>query len=141
MESTGSWLNFSIGTQVIARKIIVTANPSSVEAVIKNLLFDGLYEGNTDKLSHYVDPPQLGWVKKANCRCSPCRPGWMAYAALAKAKASRARISCVTINHFDNNAAFIEERAVHCRRVPQPGGDRSDGWKIMKSYRYDLRRN
>ena len=42
---------------------------STVEAVVKNY-FDGLYEGDADKLGAIFDPTaDLRWVEKGRCRC------------------------------------------------------------------------
>ncbi len=119
-------------------------NRSSVEAVISGY-FDGLYEGDAEKLGAIFHPTAIcaGW-KRANCRCSPCRTGWSGCASgrppRAEGKAREDFI--VTIDRSDDSTAFIK---VRCQLPPRYFTDYlvamklADGWRIVsKSYRYDL---
>jgi len=54
----------------------VSADRSSVEAVVKNY-FDGLYEGNADKLGAVFDPSaDLRWVEKGELQVLTV-PDWL----------------------------------------------------------------
>jgi Putative lumazine-binding len=94
---------------------------STVEAVV-NHYFDGLYEGNADKLGAIFHPSK--------------RPS-------AKAEGKPREDFIVTIDRSDESTAFIK---VRCQLPPRYFTDYlvamklADGWRIVsKSYRYDLR--
>jgi hypothetical protein len=71
----------------------VSHDRSTVEAVVKNY-FDGLYEGNADKLAAVFHPSaDLRWLERARCKFSPCPTGSIASGNVPpRPRASRARI-------------------------------------------------
>jgi hypothetical protein len=118
---------------------------STVEAVV-NHYFDGLYEGNADKLGAVFDPSaDLRWVEKGKLQILTV-PDWLDRvrnrpSGNAEGKAREDFI--VTIDRSDESTAFIK---VRCQLPPRYFTDYlvamklSDGWKIVsKSYRYDTR--
>jgi hypothetical protein len=118
---------------------------SSVEAVVQTY-FDGLYEGDADKLGAAFHPSaDLRWVEKGELKILTV-PDWLAWVrkrTSAKAEGKRREDFIVTIDRSDENTAFIK---VRCQLPPRYFTDYlvamrlADGWKIVsKSYRYDVR--
>ncbi len=70
----------------------MTYDRSSVEAVV-NHYFDGLYEGNADKLGAVFHPSaDLRWVEKGELQVLPCRlAGPRAQAAFRQGRGQAAR--------------------------------------------------
>ena len=119
---------------------------STVEAVVQNY-FDGLYEGDADKLGAIfrherrfalAGKGRVAGADRAGLARSRCskRPS-------AKAEGKPREDFIVTIDRSDDQTAFIK---VRCQLPPRYFTDYlvamklSDGWKIVsKSYRYDLR--
>jgi len=129
----------------ISGRTAVSEDRSSVEAVVKSY-FDGLYEGNADKLGAIFDPSaDLRWVEKGELQVLTV-PAWLDRVRKrpsAKAEGKPREDFIVTIERSDDNTAFIK---VRCQLPPRYFTDYlvamklSDGWKIVsKSYRYDLR--
>ena len=118
---------------------------STVEKVIQ-LYFDGLYEGDADKIGEAFHPSaDLRWVEKGELQVLRCRTGWSACASgrRRRRKASRATISSSAMDRSDDATAFVK---VKCQLPPRYFTDYlvalklADGWKIVsKSYRYDVR--
>lgn len=118
---------------------------STVEAVV-NHYFDGLYEGNADKLGAVFDhSADLRWVEKGKLQILTV-PDWLERVRnrpSGKAEGKARQDFIVTIDRSDENTAFIK---VRCQLPPRYFTDYlvamklADGWKIVsKSYRYDLR--
>ena len=118
---------------------------SSVESVVQTY-FDGLYEGDADKLAAAFDPSaDLRWVEKGELKILKV-PDWLAWVRKrpsAKADRKPREDFIVTIDRSDDSTAFIK---VRCQLPPRYFTDYlvamklADGWKIVsKSYRYDLR--
>jgi Putative lumazine-binding len=118
---------------------------STVEAVV-NHYFDGLYEGNADKLGAVFDPSaDLRWVEKGKLQILTV-PDWLERVRnrpSGKAEGKAREDFIVTIDRSDESTAFIK---VRCQLPPRYFTDYlvamklSDGWKIVsKSYRYDTR--
>ena len=118
---------------------------STIEAVV-NHYFDGLYEGNAEKLGTIFDATaDLRWVEKGKLQVLTV-PDWLERVrnrASAKAEGKPREDFIVTIDRSDESTAFIK---VRCQLPPRYFTDYlvamklSDGWKIVsKSYRYDLR--
>ena len=118
---------------------------STVEKVI-NLYFDGLYEGDADKLGAAFHPTaDLRWQEKGDLKVLTV-PDWLAWVRKrpsGKAEGKKREDFIVTIDKSDDNTAFIK---VRCQLPPRYftdylvafrlGGD----WTIVsKSYRYDLK--
>jgi hypothetical protein len=123
----------------------VSHDRSSVEAVVKNY-FDALYEGDADKMSVVFHPSaDLRWLEKGELQVLTV-PDWLdriRKRASAKAEGKSREDSIVTIDHSDDNTAFIK---VRCQIPPRYFTDYlvamklRDGWQIVsKSYRYDHR--
>ena len=123
----------------------MSENRSSVEAVVQSY-FDGLYEGNADKLGAVFDPSaDLRWVEKGMLQVLTV-PDWLERVRnrpSGKAEGKAREDFIVTIDRSDESTAFIK---VRCQLPPRYFTDYlvamklSDGWKIVsKSYRYDLR--
>jgi hypothetical protein len=123
----------------------MSSDRSSVEAVVQTY-FDGLYEGDADKLAAAFD-------QSADLRCLEngalkvlTVPDWLAWVRKRPSGKSQGKTRedfIVTIDRSDDNTAFIK---VRCQLPPRYFTDYlvamklSDGWKIVsKSYRYDLR--
>src|SRR5438094_445843 len=117
---------------------------SSVEAVVRNY-FDGLYEGNADKLGAIFHPTaDLRWLEKGELQVLTV-PDWLDRVRKrpsAKAEGKPREDFIVTIDRSDENTAFIK---VRCQLPPRYFTDYlvamklADGWQIVsKSYRYDL---
>ncbi|WP_334390564.1 nuclear transport factor 2 family protein [Bradyrhizobium sp. AZCC 2262] len=123
----------------------MTYDQSTVEAVIKNY-FDGVYEGDADKLAAVFDKTaDLRWVENGELQVLNV-PEWLDRVRKrpsAKAEGKERKDFVVTIDRSDDSTAFIK---VHCQLLPRYFTDYltamklKDGWKIVsKSYRYDLR--
>ena len=118
---------------------------STVEAVVKNY-FDGLYEGDADKLGEVFHPSaDLRSLENGELRVLhlPAWLNWMRKRPSAKAEGKPREDFIVTIDRSDDQTAFIK---VRCQLPPRYFTDYlvamklRDGWKIVsKSYRYDLR--
>jgi len=95
----------------------VSEDRSSVEAVVKNY-FDGLYEGNADKLGAIFDPSaDLRWVEKGELQVLTV-PAWLDRVRKrpsAKAEGKPRDDFIVTIDRSDDNTAFIK---VRCQLPP-----------------------
>src|SRR5260221_4557425 len=128
-----------------AGRTIVTHDRSTVEAVV-NHYFDGLYEGNADKLGAIFHPSaDLRWLEKGELQVLTV-PDWLDRVRKrpsAKAEGKPREDFIVTIDRSDESTAFIK---VRCQLPPRYFTDYlvamklSDGWKIVsKSYRYDMR--
>jgi len=118
---------------------------SSVEAVVQGY-FDGLYDGDADKLGAMFHPSaDLRWVEKGELKVLTV-PDWLAWVRKrpsGKAEGKPREDFIVTIDRSDANTAFIK---VRCQLPPRYFTDYlvamklADGWQIVsKSYRYDLR--
>jgi hypothetical protein len=118
---------------------------STVEAVVKTY-FDGLYEGDADKLGAAFHPSaDLRWVEKGELKVLTV-PDWLALVrkrSSAKAEGKPREDVIVTIDRSDGQTAFIK---VRCQLPPRYFTDYlvamklGDGWRIVsKSYRYDTR--
>jgi len=123
----------------------VSQDRSSVEAVVKNY-FDALYEGDADKMGVVFHPSaDLRWLEKGELQVLTV-PDWLERIrkrASAKAEGKPREDFIVTIDHSDDNTAFIK---VRCQIPPRYFTDSlvamklKDGWQIVsKSYRYDQR--
>ena len=118
---------------------------SSVEAVVHQY-FDGLYEGNADKLGEVFHPSaDLRWLEKGELKVLTV-PDWLdrvRQRPSAKAEGKPREDVIVSIDRSDEATAFIK---VRCQLPPRYFTDYlvamklADGWRIVsKSYRYDLR--
>ncbi len=123
----------------------MSADRSTVEAVVKTY-FDGLYEGDADKLGAIFDTSaDLRWLEKGELQVLTV-PDWLDRVRKrpsAKAEGKPREDFIVTIDRSDDQTAFIK---VRCQLPPRYFTDYlvamklTDGWKIVsKSYRYDLR--
>jgi hypothetical protein len=123
----------------------VSQDRSSVEAVVKNY-FDALYEGDADKMGIVFHPSaDLRWLEKGELQVLTV-PDWLERIrkrASAKAEGKPREDFIVTIDHSDDNTAFVK---VRCQIPPRYFTDYlvamklKDGWQIVsKSYRYDQR--
>jgi hypothetical protein len=123
----------------------MSADRSSVEAVVQGY-FDALYEGDADKMATVFHPSaDLRWVEKGELKVLtvPDWLGWIRKRASAKAEGKPREDFIVTIDHSDDNTAFVK---VRCQLPPRYFTDYlvamklADGWRIVsKSYRYDMR--
>jgi len=118
---------------------------STVETVIQHY-FDGLYEGDADKLAAIFHPAaDLRWVSKGELQVLTV-PDWMALVkqrASAKSEGKAREDFIVTVDRSDENTAFVK---VRCQLPPRYFTDYlvamklSDGWQIVsKAYRCDTR--
>lgn len=118
---------------------------SSAEAVIQ-LYFDGLYEGDADKIGSAFHPTaDLRWQEKGELQVLTV-PDWLERIRKrpsAKAEGKPREDFVVTMDRSDDSTAFIK---VRCQLPPRYFIDYlvalklSDGWRIVsKTYRYDLR--
>lgn len=118
---------------------------STIEAVIK-LYFDGLYEGDAEKLAEAFDPSaDLRWQEKGELKVLKV-PDWLELVRKrpsAKAEGKAREDFIVTIDQSDEATAFIK---VRCQLPPRYFTDYLialkllDGWKIVsKSYRFKVR--
>ncbi len=123
----------------------MSQNHSTVEAVVQTY-FDGLYEGDADKLGAAFHPSaDLRWVEKGELKVLTV-PDWLAWVRKrpsAKAEGKPREDVIVTIDRSDEQTAFIK---VRCQLPPRYFTDYlvamklGDGWRIVsKSYRYDTR--
>jgi len=126
------------------REALLTYDRSTVEAVIQHY-FDGLYEGDADKLEAIFHPTaDLRWLDKGELKVLTV-PDWMALVRKrpsAKAEGKQRNDFVVTLDRSDENTAFIK---VKCQLPPRHFTDYliamklADGWRIVsKSYRFDL---
>lgn len=118
---------------------------SSAEAVIQ-LYFDGLYEGDAEKIGAAFHPTaDLRWQEKGELQVLAV-PDWLERIRKrpsAKAEGKPREDFVVTMDRSDDSTAFIK---VRCQLPPRYFTDYlvalklSDGWRIVsKTYRYDLR--
>jgi hypothetical protein len=118
---------------------------SSIESLVQSY-FDGLYEGDADKLGAIFHPTaDLRWVEKGELQVLTV-PDWLDRVRKrpsAKAEGKPREDFIVTIDRSDDKTAFIK---VRCQLPPRYFTDYlvamklGDGWQIVsKSYRYDLR--
>jgi hypothetical protein len=123
----------------------VSYDRSSAEAIIQ-LYFDGLYEGDADKLGAVFHPTaDLRWLEKGELQVLSL-PDWLERVRKrpsAKAEGKPRDDFIVTLDRSDESTAFIK---VRCQLPPRYFTDYlvamklSDGWRIVsKSYRYDLK--
>ena len=118
---------------------------SSVDAVIAGY-FDGLYEGDADKLGEMFHPTaDLRWLEKGELQVLtvPDLLERVRKRPSAKAEGKPREDFIVTVDRSDDSTAFIK---VRCQLPPRYFTDYlvamklADGWRIVsKSYRYDLR--
>jgi len=123
----------------------VSLDRSTVEAVVQHY-FDGVYEGDADKLGEIFHPSaDLRSLEKGELQVLhlPAWLNWMRRRPSAKAEGKPREDFIVTIDRSDDQTAFIK---VRCQLPPRYFTDYlvamklKDGWKIVsKSYRYDLR--
>jgi ketosteroid isomerase-like protein len=123
----------------------VSLDRSTVEAVVQHY-FDGVYEGDADKLGEVFHPSaDLRSLEKGELQVFhlPAWLNWMRKRPSAKAEGKPREDFIVTIDRSDDQTAFIK---VRCQLPPRYFTDYlvamklRDGWKIVsKSYRYDLR--
>jgi hypothetical protein len=118
---------------------------STVETVIQHY-FDGLYEGDADKLAAiFHSTADLRWVSKGELQVLTL-PDWMALVrkrGSAKAEGKAREDFIVTIDRSDEATAFVK---VRCQLPPRYFTDYlvamklNDGWQIVsKAYRCDVR--
>jgi hypothetical protein len=118
---------------------------STVEAVIQHY-FDGLYEGDADKLGAIFHPSaDLRWQDKGQLQVLTV-PDWLDRVRKrpsAKAEGQARDDFIVTIDRSDAATAFIK---VRCQLPPRYFTDYlvamklEDGWQIVsKAYRLDMR--
>jgi hypothetical protein len=123
----------------------VSCDRSTVESVVQHY-FDGLYEGDADKLGEIFHPSaDLRSIEKGELQVLTV-PDWLAWVRKrpsAKAQGKPREDFIVTIDRSDNSTAFIKAR---CQLPPRYFTDYlvamklKDGWQIVsKSYRYDLK--
>jgi hypothetical protein len=118
---------------------------STIEALIADY-FDGVYEGDVDKLSAIFHPSaDLRGLENGELlvRTVPVWLDRMRKQPSAKAEGKPREDFVVTIDRSDDSTAFIKLR---CQVPPRYFTDYlvamklGDGWQIVsKSYRYDLR--
>jgi hypothetical protein len=118
---------------------------STVEKVIQ-LYFDGLYEGDADKIGEAFHPSaDLRWVEKGELQVLEV-PDWLDRVRKrpsAKAEGKPRDDLIVSMDRADDATAFVK---VKCQLPPRYFTDYlvalklTDGWKIVsKTYRYDTR--
>ena len=123
----------------------MTYDRSSVETVIQHY-FDGLYEGDADKLAAIFHPSaDLRWVSNGELQVLTM-PDWMALVkkrASAKSEGKPREDFVVTVDRSDADTAFIK---VRCQLPPRYFTDYlvamklADGWQLVsKAYRFDTR--
>ena len=123
----------------------MSADRSTVEGVVQSY-FDGLYEGDADKLGAIFDSTaDLRWLEKGELQVLTV-PDWLERVRKrpsGKAEGKPREDFIVTIDKSDDQTAFIK---VRCQLPPRYftdylvafklGGD----WTIVsKSYRYDVK--
>lgn len=116
----------------------MTTNLSSVEAVIQ-LLFDGLYEGNADKLAAACHPMfDLRWQENGQLKVRPLAE-WLDVVRTrqsSKALGYPRQDLILTIDQHDEATAFVK---VRCQMAIPPHDftdylglmKLADGWKII----------
>jgi hypothetical protein len=120
-------------------------NRATVDQVIQ-LYFDGLYEGNADKLGEAFHPSaDLRWLEKGELQVLTV-PDWLDRVRKrpsAKAEGKPREDFVVTMDRSDDTTAFIK---VRCQLPPRYFTDYlvalklNDGWRIVsKTYRYDMK--
>ena len=120
-------------------------NRATVESVIE-LYFDGLYEGDADKLGAIFHPTaDLRWQDKGELQVLTV-PDWLDRVRKrpsARAEGKPRDDFIVTIDRSDDTTAFVK---VRCQLPPRYFTDYlvafklADNWQIVsKSYRYDLK--
>jgi hypothetical protein len=118
---------------------------STVEKVIQ-LYFDGLYEGDADKIGEAFHPSaDLRWVEKGELQVLEV-PDWLdriRKRPSAKSEGKPRDDLIVSMDRSDDATAFVK---VKCQLPPRYFTDYlvalklTDGWKIVsKTYRYDMR--
>jgi Putative lumazine-binding len=118
---------------------------ATVEDVIQ-LYFDGLYEGDADKIGEAFHPSaDLRWVEKGELQVLTV-PDWLDRVRKrpsAKAEGKPREDFIVTMDRSDDKTAFVK---VKCQLPPRYFTDYlvalklADGWRIVsKSYRYDVK--
>ena len=118
---------------------------ATVEDVIQ-LYFDGLYEGDADKIGEAFHPSaDLRWVEKGELQVLTV-PDWLDRVRKrpsAKAEGKPREDFVVTMDRSDEKTAFVK---VKCQLPPRYFTDYlvalklADGWRIVsKSYRYDVK--
>src|ERR1700745_4346942 len=123
---------------------IMNHDRSTLEAVVQHY-FDGLYEGNADKLGAIFDPSaDLRWVEKGELQVLTV-PDWLGRVRKrpwARAEGKPREDFIVTIDRSDESTAFIK---VRCQLPPRYFTDYlvamklGDDWQIgSKSYRVDF---
>jgi Putative lumazine-binding len=118
---------------------------STVEKAVQ-LYFDGLYEGDADKLGAVFHPSaDLRWQEKGDLKILtvPDWLGWVRKRASAKAEGKPREDFIVTIDKSDDQTAFIK---VRCQLPPRYFTDYLVAFKlgadwtiVSKSYRYDVK--
>ena len=108
--------------------------------------FDGLYEGDADKLGAMFHPTaDLRWLENGELQVLtvPDLLERVRKRPSAKAEGKPREDFIVTVDRSDDSTAFIK---VRCQLPPRYFTDYlvamklADGWRIVsKSYRYDLR--
>jgi hypothetical protein len=123
----------------------VSHDRSTVEAVVQHY-FDGLYEGDADRLGAIFHPSaDLRWLEKGELQVLTV-PDWLDRVRKrpsAKTEGKPREDFVVSIDRSDESTAFIK---VRCQLPPRYFTDYlvamklNGGWQIVsKSYRYDLR--
>jgi Putative lumazine-binding len=118
---------------------------STIDKVIQ-LYFDGLYEGDADKIGEAFHPSaDLRWVEKGELQVLTV-PDWLDRVRKrpsAKAEGKPREDFIVTMDRSDDKTAFVK---VKCQLPPRYFTDYlvalklGDGWRIVsKSYRYDVK--
>ena len=119
---------------------------STIEALIK-LYFDGLYEGDADKLGDAFDvSADLRWQEQGELKVLKL-PDWLDLVRKrqsAKSEGKAREDFIVTIDQSDEATAFIK---VRCQLPPRYFTDYlialklTDGWRIVsKTYRFDQKK-
>ena len=120
-------------------------NRANVDQLIQ-LYFDGLYEGNADKLGEAFHPSaDLRWLEKGELQVLSV-PDWLDRVRKrpsAKAEGKPREDFVVTMDRSDDTTAFVK---VRCQLPPRYFTDYlvalklNDGWRIVsKTYRYDMK--
>jgi hypothetical protein len=144
-HSAIDWFAAKLNTNNSAGRTNMSHDRSTVESVVQGY-FDGLYEGNADKLGAMFHPSaDLRWIEKGELKVLTV-PDWLEWVRKrpsAKAEGKPREDFIVTIDRSDDSTALIK---VRCQLPPRYFTDYlvamklKDGWQIVsKSYRYDLR--
>jgi hypothetical protein len=123
----------------------MSQNRSSVEAVVQSY-FDGLYEGDAEKLGAIFHPSaDLRWVEKGELQVLTV-PDWLDRVRKrpsGKAEGKAREDFIVSVDRSDDQTAFIK---VRCQLPPRYFTDylvafkMNGDWTIVsKSYRYDVK--